>query len=239
METLKFINNTALDLAGSGGAIFTFSRPLKPPAQTNIFHCVFDGNRASFMGGAIRPARNRLHIRYSSFRSSPYPHFNSFAGGDLLYSMSTSELQHVSITDVNGYSSQNSLIVHQGGHFVDERNTSKETFPVLTLMEVHMECLTGKNITVSNISVRSFRNTFAFLSVSCLFCPGSSYSLYASQLDVFSPNESIEKNTNCNHCPLGGICEKGNVRAAKQFLGIRFRKTGSLYCLSIWVLLLQ
>ena len=215
VETSEFINNTAaLNPTGTGGAINTSSSSSRIPAQTNISHCVFDGNRASFMGGAIRASRTRLHIRYSSFRSAPYPHSGSFAGGDLLYSESPCELQYVSIADVNGYNSQNSLILHQGISFADEGNLS-----YLTLMEVHMKCLTGKNIAVSKVSTWSFRNKFFVLSVSCLFCPSNSYSLYASQLDVISPNEFVEKNTNCYHCPLGGICEKGKVRAAKNFWG--------------------
>ena len=219
VETSEFINNTALNPLGSGGAIETGRFSLKHPAQTNISHCVFDGNRASFLGGAIRATGIRLHIRYSSFRSSPYPHSESFAGGDLLYSTSYSDLEHVSIADVNGYNFQNSLIIHQTGRFAVGRSVSVQLFSYLTLTEVRIKCLTGKNIAVSNVSNWSFGNKFVFLSVSCLFCPRNSYSLYASQLDVISPNESIRKNTNCNHCPLGGICEKGKVRAAKNFWG--------------------
>ena len=217
VETSEFINNTAFDPLGTGGAIDTSSFSSRIPAQTNISHCVFDGNRASFMGGAIRASGTRLHIRYSSFRSSPYPHSASFAGGDLLYSESVSELQHISIADVNGYNSQNSLIVHQGMRFA--ANANGEILSCLALMEVHMKCLTGKNIAVSIVASRSFRNTFLVLSVSCIFCPSNSYSLYASQLDVISPNEFLEKNANYYHCPLGGICEKGKVRAAKSFWG--------------------
>ena len=146
-------------------------------------------------------------------------------------------MEHVFFSDADSYNLQNSLIVHHGYR----RLLGK--FNLFIKDEVHVKCWTGKNILVSNqtfgLAAQNSQNVFMFLTVSCSFCPRNSYGLNTSNLDSFSQNQSIqETNIKCHHCPLGGVCERGKIRAADNFWGdtngeeVQFASCPFGYCCS-------
>ena len=216
----RFQNNLVLGSSGEGEALFTTSLLLSNLTQTHIFYCIFNGNYASFCGGAIMATTNRLFIN-SSFMSSSYPQSQSYSGGDFLYSRSNVLLQNISFFDVDKYNHRNSLIVHEN-YFLFNRNYMIRVMNFIFTLEaaVHLKCLTGKNIVVSNHSFQTPPKQFTFISVSCSFCSDNPYSLYTNHLDLFSHDDSIKRtNAKCYRCPLGGVCEKGKIRAANSFWG--------------------
>ena len=85
-----------------------------------------------------------------------------------------------------------------------------------------MQRLEGKIMTVSKAH-RTYEKSldrFTLFSVSCSFCPQSFYGLYKSHMDYISQNQSAKtNNAKCLSCPVGGICKKGQVRAAENFWG--------------------
>ena len=221
-----FENNRVLGNTGKGGAIFTISIRMANFGHVNITDCLFNGNYASFRGGAIMAAANILLVRNSSFRSSSFPQSESYAGGDLLYSRSGVILEHVSFLDVDSYNLQTSLIVHEN-YYMEKKNREIRAwgFSLSLKAVVHLKCLTGKNIAVSNHSSGMAAKEFTFLSVFCSFCSKNSYSIHTSHLDLFAHTKSVKKtNAVCYHCPLGGVCEKGKIRAANNFWGYSIGK---------------
>ena len=221
IRNTKFHNNIASGMSGEGGALFTEGK--LSTHQVKIFHCIFDGNRASFRGGAIMTSTSRLHIRNSSLRSSSSHPSEGYLGGDLLYSKSIVILEHVSFIDVNRYNRHTSLIVHQNSLTkFSKLGLALVIYRFSLKVGVQIKCFTGKEIVLSSHTFK-YPNTFSFFSVSCSFCSQNSYSLYTSHIDLLSQNQSIEKtNAKCYHCPSGGICEKGKVRAADNFWGYNF-----------------
>ena len=231
IETSIFRDNTALGNSGEGGALYTSALFYNPSSHVNIFYCAFDGNQASFRGGAIMATDNFLYIGNSSFRSLlSYPQSEGYFGGELLYSKSMVILEHVSFLDADSFSLQNSLILHHNTVKKQiENETASVELAIYFKIGVHIKCLTGKNIAVSNNTLINPDldpvNKFTFISVSCSFCPYNSYSLYTSHIDLFSKNHSIKKsNEECYHCPLGGVCERGKIQAAENFWGYPFGK---------------
>ena len=231
-----FQMNLAPAQRGEGGAIFIKNLFVLNTLNVNIFSCIFEGNKAIFRGGAIMTAVTRLHIRNSSFQSSSFPHSQSYYGGDLIYSQSNTILQNVFLFDADSYNIENSLIFHH--HYFIFKLKGVQTALISTSLfdvwQVHMKCLSGKTIVVSTNFLKD-PNNFTFLSVSCSACPQNFYSLYAGHLDTQS--HFIHKvNVKCHHCPLGGVCEKGKIRAANNFWGyisgkeVRFVSCPYGYC---------
>ena len=217
INTSEFQNNAAVGRGGEGGALF-----LKAQHRfhyVNISHCKFYGNQAFLRGGTIMTATNTLHIENSSLQSSDL-HSESNSHGEFFYSKSNVVLERVSLVDDNSYSPRNSLIVHQNSKMEIRKSSLVKTESTFSLKDgVYIKCLTGKNIEVSNQTFKS-PNTFTFISVYCSFCVQNSYSLYSGQLNKVSQNESIEKTERkCHPCPIGAICEKGNIRAANGYWG--------------------
>ena len=242
IKNSKFQNNLVLGKSGQGGALFIkysfltkyvshhrysghFNSKIIYPFVVYISHCAFDRNQASFRGGAIMVTTSGLYIRNSSFQSSACAHSDGYSGGEFLYSKSSILLEHVSFLDVDDYNLQNSLIVHQNLEIMFRKYGSTVISTSFSLgAGVHIECLTGKKLKVSSHSQTS-ANRFIFISVSCSFCSENFYSLDTSQLDVYSQNESFKTTeVKCNLCPLGGVCEKGRIRAATNFWGYAFGK---------------
>ena len=222
----KFQGNTVLGRKGEGGALYVNALVNhRGHGEADIFHSVFDGNQASLRGGAVMAALFQLTVRNSSFQSSFYPHSESYSGGDLLYSKSNVILENVTFLYADNYNSRNSLIFHE--NFLTFRNNDmikRFDFIFFVKATVHIKCLTGKNIAVSS-STEKLPGLFAFISVSCSFCPVNFYSLQSSHLEILSQTNSIRRtNAKCYHCPLGGICEKGNIRASDNFWGYIFAK---------------
>ena len=220
--TSSFQSNIVLSKQGEGGGLHTSTLLQNDSRQVLIDHCTFDGNYAPFRGGAIMTATINLFIRNSLFRSASYPYTESYSGGDLLYSKSSVVLERVSFLDADSYNFRNSLIYHEGYLMQKIGRIRLETFNFIFSMkaEVHMTCFTGKIIALSKAEISPGKSRF--LSVSCSVCPLNFYSLYRSLMDLFSQNQSIKKtNTECYHCPLGGICERGIIRAADNFWGYK------------------
>ena len=245
IKTSNFWNNTVLSKLGQGGAISTACNVLSGALTcldneriVKISDCFFDGNQASFRGGAIMATQNLLLIANSSFPSPSYPCKESYIGGTVLYSKSAVLLEHVLFLDIHSYDSQNSLIVHQNSQIMTgEKGHPMLTTFILTLKKgVHIKCLNGKSIMVSNKTANTL-HSFFFLSVSCSFCSQNSYTLQSGHLDLFSENNSIiETNAECYHCPFGGVCEKGAILSANNFWGfkseneVRFASCPFSYC---------
>ena len=225
IKNSTFQNNTLTGYKGQGGALFAKDYVWKNYGQVFICHCAFDGNRAAFRGGAIRADHNRLIVRNSSFRSSSYPKSQAYFGGDVLYSRSAVTFEHVCLLDVDRYTPQNSLIVHEHflmalGNYDGKYGPLDVDFKLSLKVGVHIKCLTGKNIAISNHTLISTKPYYPFLSVSCSVCPRNFYSLSSGHLDVSSQNQSFRKtDVKCHPCPLGGVCEKGRIRAAENFWG--------------------
>ena len=226
VKTSKFQGNTVLGKKGEGGALYVNAFVNhRGHGKVDIFHSVFDENQANLRGGAIMAALFQLTVRNSSFQSSFCPHSESYSGGDLLYSKSNVILENVTFLDADHYNSRNSLIFHEN-FLTFKKNDMIKRFDFIFFVKasVHIKCLTGKNMAVSS-STEKLPGLFAFISVSCSFCPVNFYSLYSSHLEILSQNNSIRKtNAKCYHCPLGGICEKGNIRASDNFWGYIFQK---------------
>ena len=227
IETSIFHNNTVTGNTGQGGAVFTKGDFYNHYRQVVIFHCIFDGNQASFRGGAIMAANNFLLISNSSFQSSlSYPQSERYFGGELLFSKSMVMLEHVSFLDIDSLSLQNSLILHQGVSTItwDVRQGQMGNLYIYFKTGVLIKCLTGKKILVHNNTSHN-QNTFKFISVSCSFCPQNLYSLSTGHVDLFSQHHPLKKtDAKCYHCPWGGVCEKGKIRAANNFWGFIFKK---------------
>ena len=235
MRNTKFQKNIASGMSGEGGALFTKGTFTKVKLYTyyvEITHCIFDGNQASFRGGGIMSETTDLYIRNSSLQSSSDHHSDGYLGGELLYSKSNVILEYVSLKDVDRYNPRNSLIVHQNflTNHVTQKHTLSNVLPLfsehalmITLkQEIHIKCFTGKDMAVSYHASKS-SNKLKFLIVSCSFCSQNYYSLHTSHMDLISLNQSIKKtNAKCYQCPLGGVCEKGNIRAAENFWGYKF-----------------
>ena len=238
IKTSIFHNNTAIGIIGEGGALYLDSISYSFLQKVYIFHCVFDANKASFRGGAIMTANNNLWIVSSSFRSMLfYPQSKAYFGGELLYSKSQVVLELVSFLDADNFNLQNSLILHQST--ITKKTGNLIEWNHLTIYfktEVHIKCLTGKNVAASN-NTSQYKNIFPFISVSCSFCSHNFYSLYMSHIDFFSQNHSMKRtNVECYRCPLGGVCERGKIRAADNFWGfivgkeVRFVSCPFGYC---------
>ena len=205
INTSVLRNNTALLMGGQGGALYLDN------GKSIINHCTFEQNKASFLGGTIVVKAKKLLIRKSEFLSSSYSHDEGYSGGEFLYSKSEVTLEHVSFQDVDNENLQNSLIIHQGHQ--------GEEFPSRFVVKagVRVSCLPGKYMRVSNQTSWGY-NSFTYLVVSCSFCSGNLYSLSAGY--IYWQNKSIEKtHQHCFHCPLGGVCERGRIRASPNSWG--------------------
>ena len=231
-----FDSNTAHGPGGEGGALNLQhdKRSIKSKrGKISITHCIFHGNLASFRGGAIFADSWSLQISHSLFQSSPYPHNESYFGGEFIYSFCTVTLEHTSFKDVDSYNAHNSLIIH-----VHRPNVAMNlTFKT----DVYIKCLSGKNIEMLNKKTRKHNhpNSFEFLEVSCSLCPKNLYSLSAGHIYSFLSNNSVEKKQiKCKRCPFGGNCDKGKIQATEAFWGyvseeeIRFNSCPFRYCCS-------
>ena len=183
-------------------------------------------------------ANNNLWIVSSSFRSMLfYPQSKAYFGGELLYSKSQVVLELVSFLDADNFNLQNSLILYQST--ITKKNGNLIEWNHLMIYfktKVHIKCLTGKNVAASN-NTSQYKNIFPFMSVSCSFCSHNFYSLHMSHIDLFSQNHSMKRtNVECYRCPLGGVCERGKIRAADNFWGfivgkeVRFVSCPFGYC---------
>ena len=228
LEQSLFQNNTAFGKMGQGGALYLqqLYHNYSTIAHVNIFHSVFDGNHASYRGGAIFASSNKLYIQNSTFISSSYPHPLTYFGGDFLYSRSKVTLKSISFLDVDRYNFQNSLIIHETLNTLIEKGINKEDIILLLLSlrsKIQIKCFTGKNVAISNGTYSHNPNKFFFMSISCSFCSQNYYSLQAAHLDLFSQNYPAEiTNVKCYHCPLGGVCQRGHIRASNNFWGYVF-----------------
>ena len=239
LKTSMFKSNSAVGMYGEGGGLFMNSPNQNDHSKAIIFQCIFDGNFASYRGGAIMATAITLDIKNSTFQSSSYPHFEGYSGGDLLYSKTAVTLEHVSILDFDDYNVDSSIFVHQYSRMDYHKMWLISPSKILNFNDgVHIKCLTGKNIEMSNHTITS-PNKFTFIIISCSFCAKNSYSLEASHIDVISSNQSIEKtNVKCHNCPFGGRCEKGKIRASDNFWGyvygkeVRFVSCPFGYCCS-------
>ena len=202
----KFYSNRALGPGAAGGAL-----NLQRNGKIVISHCVFNGNLASFRGGAIMAGASSLTISSSSFQSSSYIHNKGYFGGEFIYSVSKTIVDTVFFTDNDTINGRNSLILH----------VNKPTFRWHILLKngIHIKCLEGKNIEIFNQTAPLHSNEFQFLAVSCSFCPKNSYSLSAGHFDSLKRTDVEETQIKCTHCPSGGICNKGRIRPAENLWG--------------------
>ena len=225
--TSNFQNNTVLGKSGQGGALFTESFLYYNFPVVEILQCIFDGNQASMRGGAIMASKNSLFVINSSFRSSFSIHSEGYSGGDHIYSKSYVHLKYVSFLDVDRHNLHSSLIVHQNVFIMPLEDLAHQTTAMLTLSfhaGVHVQCLQGKIMTAHHTYEKSLAS-FTWFSVSCSFCPQNFYSLYKSHMDYILQNQSAKtNNAKCLSCPMGGVCKKGQVRAAENFWGYISRK---------------
>ena len=235
LKTSTFQNNAVIGTQGQGGALYTQGEfhdhfNYSNFRHVNISDCIFDANHATYRGGAIMASTNILHIQNSSFLSSSYPHSLSYSGGDLIYSKSIVILKNISFLDMDKHNFQNSPIIHETLNVLhtpgDGGGRKAMTQVMLSFRSgIHIKCFSGKRIAIYNGSyshVNPYLQYF-FLHISCSFCSQSSYSLESAHLDIFSQNQSIKiTNGKCFHCPLGGVCERGKVRATNNFWGYAF-----------------
>ena len=226
----NFNSNLVSGKLGQGGAIYTQGLFFHPTYLFvgNISDCLFRGNHASFRGGAIMASTNGLFIQHSSFMSSSYPHSSSYAGRDFLYSRSLIMLENTSFLDADRYNFQSSLIIHETLNTLSTRRKEGvlRSYPFLQIRNgVRIKCFTGRNISVSTATKsKKYQNKFLFMEVTCSFCSQNSYSLMSAHLESFSPYQDIAKTyVRCYRCPLGGMCERGKIRATNNFWGFVFK----------------
>ena len=211
-----FERNIASGKSGEGGALYMEgSESNRNFNLTNIvMNTYFEKNKAHFRGGAIMSKSFTLLIDKSKFFSSSYAHGETYAGGEFLYSMSSFVvLINVSFKDEDNFNARSELILHLG------RNLNS-----LIADGLSVDCLPGKNLKVSDKSIHNLRySEFDYLAVSSSFCFGNSYSLYSGHL--YMGNKSVEKTSKrCINCPLGGVCEKGVIRAVDNSWGYIFKR---------------
>ena len=216
-----FHNNTALDPRGAGGALNLYQAETHTDSfvrrNMTISQSIFNGNLASFRGGAITTNAWPLQIMDSSFQSSPYFYNQGHFGRDFVYSSGSLTLENVSFKDFDNYNEQNSLILSVNKPHI---GTHRQRKGIVLKGDVYITCLTGKNIEMFSQRKQHYHNRFDFLSVSCSVCPKNFYSLTAGKIKFFSTNRSSErKHAKCNPCPSGGKCNKGAIKAENNFWG--------------------
>ena len=208
----------------------------------HIYRSVFKGNKVTTSRGSTiwhtegypeGSDEGKLNITSSTFNMS-YDNIQLGApiynGGDCIFSSSKVILNNVSIYDFNTISSQSILIASSALH---------------TIRNVSIECFLGKQITVrGNLDNDGLPTINVYIS--CSWCPTSTYSLSYAKfmfLETFASRirtvirRRVEKQTTCFQCPYGGVCEKGQIRAANNFWGylkseneVRFVSCPSGYC---------
>ena len=216
-NSCHFENNQALYNEGSyagheggdGGAI-SISTYKEANSVLEIINCVFKGNKAAVTGGSISysssSAESSLSIKNTSFFTSVAHQGKFYAGGDTVYSSSTVTLDDVKINDLD----------HSGVHsslFVSAR--------LFIQGSITVSCSLGKKITFWGQSRDyQFFPIFNMVNIFCFPCSPNMYSLSYGRLVVTSRGyKSLPMN--CSHCPFGGICHKGQIRAAENFWGYR------------------
>ena len=217
-----------------------------------ISRSVFKGNKVTTSRGSTiwhtegHPEgshKGKLNITSSTFNMS-YDNIQlgakPYNGGDCIFSSSEVILDNVSIYDSNTINTQSILIAISALH---------------TSRNVSFKCFLGKQITVrGNLDDNGLPTVNVYIS--CSWCPTGTYSLsYAKFMFLetcFKYNHNCmylpghnrvvirrrdEKQITCFQCPYGGVCEKGQIRAANNFWGylkseneVRFVLCPSGYC---------
>ena len=209
----SFYHNTVQSKDGVGGAL-NLNHPYFWPVTVQISHCVFDGNQAPFRGGGIMAdVIRKLTVRNSSFQSSPDCHNEGYFGGEFIYSVSEVSLKNAAFKDINTCDEHNSLIIHY--------NKPSMNFTILLNTEINIKCAPGKTLKRSGKAVHQ-PTLFKSLVVSCIACPQNLYNLMGGEMELSDFSNALKNRySNCSHCPLGGICNAGKIRAANNFWGYK------------------
>ena len=221
-----FENNSALydplGPAGGGGAGGAISLN-KLQSVAYVANCSFKGNRAVIRGGAINLSSGSLVVKSTLFKTSSGYHNKFYSGGDAIYSSSTVNLEDVIVSDLDDSNSDNSMFV--SAELLPEKNDT-------------IKCSLGKQIIFYG-ALHGY--AFKMVNTFCSSCPPNMYSLSAGNL-TFSVRTKSGYHVapfHCSDCPLGGVCEKGRIRAADNFWGhvisnskVRFIICPFRYCCS-------
>ena len=213
IDSSHFHDNRALGAGGEAGALHVKGTHVNSSASNVIRTSTFKENKASYRGGAIVVTKMILCIRESTFSTSSYPHDQGYFGGEFLFSLSKVTLEHVSLKDFDNHNVQNSLIKHP----------DFESSLLVVSLGVRINCAAGKYIEVFNLTNQQHSyNSFTSLVVFCSFCSSNFYSLSAGEL--YSQKDSIKTtDKKCYKCPLGGLCEKGKLKATDNSWGYIYR----------------
>ena len=179
-----------------------------------ITNCTFHRNSANYRGGTVMATRLQfLTITMSKFLSSSYSHERQL-GAEFLYSEAAVIMSYVVFEEVDNRNFQNPLIIHHGQSWILGRLKIK----YINFGDgVHIKCLPGRDIQLYSSDILNPQN-FSDVRLSCNACSKNLYSLSGSSL--YSQNGSVEiTNRKCHQCPLGGVCEKGKIRAASNSWG--------------------
>ena len=93
------------------------------------------------------------------------------------------------------------------------------TNPTVTmLIDVRLECLIGKEITVHG-SFDDGKRVLGNVAISCSVCHSDTYSLSAGKvwISLFHPEYITVIPAKCIKYLFGGVCENGQIRAASNF----------------------
>ena len=196
----------------------------------------FAGNKASSIyGSTISHAGGKLFVMDTTFNMShtqPKLSTSVYYGGNCIYSTSEVILGNVSIRDFDSFSTQSILIRCPSLYIVHS---------IVRAVDVKLECLIGKEIMIHG----RFNKEKWLLNnavISCSACPSDTYSLSAGKIRIqnlyimYSYYIKVIP-VKCLKCPLGGVCKKGQIRAANNFWGylkskdeVRFATCPFGYC---------
>ena len=210
-DNCHFENNSAFKVFnsefgnGKGGAVAVFVLESEPTQSTTyVLNSYFKGNNAVFYGGAIMHFTGSLIVKNTSFFTFIDGHESIYAGGDVIYSFSNSfvTLENVLAVDLDNKSVQNSLI----------------TSTNLECTNVRIDCYQGKKGAVNGAFDKG---VFNMVIISCSSCPSNTYSLSNGNVTFFDTDTTGYQVglMDCFDCPVGGICDRGRLRAANNFWG--------------------